>query len=1219
MKSRTATENSGIRELRPSATLAMNLSGIKLIEASAGTGKTHAIGNLYLRYVLAGCKVGEILVVTFTNAATEELRGRIRARLYETLGMLQRIGQGSTVETLTRDDFLRLLLQELTDDASNLERSIRLLQLAVRSMDEAAIFTIHGFCQRALSEHAFQSNQAYELELVTDDAELWDEAVQDWWRGQMYELTPDLAHLYRQALGSLERFRERQLPMREAHDHRVEPRPGRSLDELDRTWRKSLEQLQQIAGDWEVRKESLKATLIDSNALYRRKKLLRKKELPDVLQMLDVWFAEGDLFELPSGFELLTAQFLTANQKDGVVDDQLDDPFFQRCQDVWVERVTIETELGIAALHQVTAFSRRRVDEEKQRRNLMTFSDLLLRMRDALQGKQGGVLADQLRAAFPVAMIDEFQDTDSTQYAIFRLLYEYSNVHSDELKPHGLIMIGDPKQAIYSFRGGDIFTYMEARRDAAGALYTLDTNWRSVPALVDAVNLFFDRRPDAFVYSEAIDFQPVKSATGKPHNLLKKDGIELAPFVLWRLSGDESGKPIGKKEHAENLIHHATTNEIVHLIREGAAGQLKLGESRTVEPGDIAVLVRTKKQAQALREQLASRGVPAVTLGDQIVFESEEAYGLELLLEGVVHCHERDSLRRALSSSLLCLHYEEIAAYIDDEERWLAHVETLRGLHDLWQQKGFMVMFQSMLQELEIARRLTRERQAERALTNLLHLAELLQQNARSHPGMEPLLLWFGEQCRECREQDAEIRLETDERLVKIVTVHSSKGLQYPIVFCPYLSQTISVDPKKGQAVYHDEQGQAVLDISAELSGTAHCHAEKERLAEEVRLLYVAVTRAQARVYLVWGQYGQGAGQASARSALAWMLFHRQKPTDLDRQLPDALEKLDGADLESALHAFQDASDGNVELLDLPCEESGPTVVSSLSERYELSPAPFSGRIATDWRIASFSALTRDVHQAPHGGSERDPTDPIISFPSGSHVGLFLHVLLEELDFQEDPGVQGPDLIRRHAPRYGLDPGQQEATVLHWLQEVINTPLDDQSLSLSCLSQSQCLDELEFDFSAHNVPVGALNELLRELAGRSLDAVTVEDFRGLITGIIDLVFEYQGQYFIADYKSNFLGGQLTDYAPEALENAVYERRYDLQYWLYVLALHRYLRQRLPDYDPERHIGGIYYLFLRGMRARHGRAYGVYHRRPAPQELERLDALLQRETQEGVHR
>ena len=1217
--SRAATESSTITALDPSASMTMDLSGIKLIEASAGTGKTHAIGNLYLRYVLAGCKVGEILVVTFTNAATEELRGRIRTRLYDTLGMLQQVGQGSAVDGLTDDAFLRLLLKDLAADPGNLERSIQLLQLAVRSMDEAAIFTLHGFCQRALSEHAFQSNQSYELELVTDDAELWDEAVQDWWRGRMYELATDLARLYRLALGSLERFRQRQLPMREAHDHRIEPPAGRSLDELDRACLDWLEQLQAIARDWQARKELLQAILSGSDALVRRKKLLRKTELPHVLQMLDTWFAEGELSELPPGFELLTAGFLAENRKEKVQDDRLDDPFFQRCQDIWAARDTLTTELGLTALHQATAFARQRVDEEKQRRKLMTFSDLLLRLRDALHGPRGAELADQLRVAFPVAMIDEFQDTDSVQYSIFRLLYAQSDERRAESKPHGLIMIGDPKQAIYSFRGGDIFTYMEARRDAAGALYTLDTNWRSVPELVGAVNLFFERRPDAFVYSGAIDFQRVKSTTGKSHHPLQKAGRKLTPFVLWRLPGADSDTLIGNKEQAEELIHQATASEVVGLISDGAAGQLTLGESRAVEPGDIAVLVRTKRQAQALRDELALRGVPAVTLGDQNVFESEEAYGLTLLLEGVVHCHERDSLRRALGSPLLCLHYDEIAACIDDEERWLAHVETLRGLHELWQQNGFMVMFQSMLQRFGIARRLTQELRAERALTNLLHLAELLQQNARSHPGMEPLLLWFAEQCRECREQDAEIRLESDERLVKIVTVHSSKGLQYPIVFCPYLSQTKTVDPKKGKTVYHDEQGQPVLDISAELSSTAYCHAEKERLAEDVRLLYVALTRAQARVYLVWGQYGQSAGLASARSALAWMLFHRQGPADLDGQLPDALEKQDGAALDKALRALQDASKGNIELHDLPADASGPAVVPGPSEQIELQPAPFTGRIATDWRIASFSALTRDVHQAPHGGSERDPHDPIISFPAGSHIGLFLHVLLEELDFQEDPALHGPDLIRRHAPRYGLDPEQQEATLLHWLQEIINTPLDDRGLSLSRLSPAQCLDELEFDFSVHRVPVQKLNELLRDLAGRKLDAVTVEDFRGLITGIIDLVFEYQGQYFIADYKSNFLGGQLADYAPEALEDAVHERRYDLQYWLYVLALHRYLQQRLPDYDPQRHIGGIYYLFLRGMRSRHGSAYGVYHRRPAPQELEKLDALLQRETPGGTPR
>jgi exodeoxyribonuclease V beta subunit len=275
----------------------------------------------------------------------------------------------------------------------------------------------------------------------------------------------------------------------------------------------------------------------------------------------------------------------------------------------------------------------------------------------------------------------------------------------------------------------------------------------------------------------------------------------------------------------------------------------------------------------------------------------------------------------------------------------------------------------------------------------------------------------------------------------------------------------------------------------------------------------------------------------------------------------------------------------------------------------ELAPRPFSGSIAIDWRINSFSALTRDVHSGPAAPRDRTSEDPALAFPAGSHVGSYLHLLLEHLDFQDPVEPQVLRLSAQLAPRFNLDHEHWGESAARWMARVVGTPLDDQGLTLAALPLSRRLNELEFDFSTHRVDIRSLNRLLQQAAGQALPPLIVETFQGMVTGIIDLVFEHQGRYYIGDYKSNFLGSQFGDYAPQRLREAVLERRYDLQYLLYSLALHRYLRQRVPDYDYSRHFGGVFYLFLRGMRPESGPRCGVYFDRPEPHLVADLDETI----------
>jgi len=428
--------------LETDAVLGFPLTGIELIEASAGTGKTYTIANLYLRHIVAGRKVGEVLVVTFTIAATDELRGRIRARLFETLVLLERGRE-------TKDAFLSALIERIREQGEQ-DRIIKRLRLAVRSMDEAAVYTIHSFCQRALTELAFNSGQQFQMEVLTDDRDLWRQAVQDWWRRKGYPLDSARSRLFSASLGGLDSFRKLLQPLLGPQQKRLLPEAG-ELDSVLARYDGMTPGLKALAEDWREDGERLKRILLQTKALSRAQKSpYHRDKLALALTVLDSWFDADEPAPPPDAFEVLTTNCIETN-KLTKPDPELDDDFFLQCDQVRQELAHLQRDLRTAALSEAAAFARGEVREAKQQAQLLSFDDLLTEMRDALTRENGNALADSVREQFPVAMIDEFQDTDPVQYGIFRRLYL-------DQPDCGLIMIGDPKQAIYSFRGGDIFT-----------------------------------------------------------------------------------------------------------------------------------------------------------------------------------------------------------------------------------------------------------------------------------------------------------------------------------------------------------------------------------------------------------------------------------------------------------------------------------------------------------------------------------------------------------------------------------------------------------------------------------------------------------------------------------------------------------------------------------------------------------------------------------------
>lgn len=1180
----------------PLNTLRFPLHGERLIEASAGTGKTYTIAGLYLRLLLghgplieegedAGqasaherpLSVTEILVVTFTDAATAELRGRIRGRIHEARLAFMR-GQSG-------DALLAQLLEEVEDH----ELAARRLLAAERQMDEAAVFTIHGFCQRMLKQNAFESGALFETEFLTDDSQLRLQAVSDYWRAEFYPVDKTLASAVRALWPSPAAL------LREMNgwldNSELEMRPPAGDETLAARHQVAMSRIAAVKAAWLAQVDEIRRQTDGQVSRYTG------KNYEGWLAKIADWAQiDASGYAIPKELERFGQTVLEENLKKGGELPTL--PLFSEIDALLASRPGIRDLI----LQRAAVVVRSRMQASKRQAHQLSFDDLLKDLDGALGSSLGERLCDRIRATYRVAMIDEFQDTDPQQYRIFHRLY---GGHQDT----ALLMIGDPKQAIYGFRGADIFTYIQARRNVS-AHYTLGRNWRSSGALVAAVNGLFERAKDPFIYEADIPFLPVE-AQGKSKALLL-DG-ETAPVLhCWQLTG----QPTFNRGDYQSKMARATAAEIHRLLTLAREDKALIGET-PVKAGDIAVLVRTGAEGKLVQQELARLAIASVYLSNrESVLEQVEAREILLILHACQNPSEERSLRAALATGLFDLDAKALDGLASDERAWESAVQEFMEYRKVWHKRGVLAMLRALLHRRNLAASLLASPYGERRLTNFLHLGELLQQVSSELDGEYALLRWLGEAVNRQSGQDAEqiLRLESERKLVQIVTIHKSKGLEYPLVFLPFICSHRSADTP----LYHeaDEAGnRTILDLTGAEDSLAE--ADKERLAEDLRLLYVALTRG---VYATW------LGLAPVRSGNG-----KSEKTDLHQTAIGYLlqkgEEGDAATLATALSALAEDLPG------VAVGEPSLTRPAPLPPEEEQLGEPqvrrFGGTLERDWWISSYSGLAAQGHGHSKGvlanpGFDDEvvteaaalaaeepvqaPQPSIFTFPKGARPGTLLHSLFETIDFQSAGGEPLAQHIATLLAQDGFD--ESWAQVLQQqVEAVLDTPLETgfcEPVRLRDLAPERKQVELEFFLPMGRVTAPALTALCQQhdplsRGNKPLSFATVQ---GMLKGFIDLVFEWQGRWYLLDYKSNHLGMSPADYSRSALEQAMVEHRYDLQYQLYSLALHRLLALRLPGYDFEQHFGGVFYLFLRGMPQG-----GIFHTRPSRELVQGLDRLF----------
>lgn len=1206
-----------MKTAEPFDLLTSPLQGSNLIEAGAGTGKTYAITGLFLRLIIEqNLAVDQILVVTFTEAATEELKGRIRRRLQQ------------AVAAFGGKDCTDHLVQNLVARQKTPATALRRLRAALRGFDQAAILTIHQFCRRILRENAYESGSLFDTELLTEEDDLRLEIAEDFWRRNLYRGSRLFVNY---ALTN--EFSPREL-MDLPAKHCAQPflkilPPQDQVPDTAQAEKAFQKAFDRVVRNWPDAREEVAAILQSDPGLNRQKYKL--KNVAVWLAGMDRCVASGgfDLSLFP-GFEKFTSGELEASLKKGAAIPE--HPFFEACEGLKKCREKLERlfRARLLSLQRLSLqYAREELNKRKGEQNVYSFDDLLLKVWEALESARGAKLANALRGRFRAALIDEFQDTDPVQYAIFRQIFgQGSGI---------LFMIGDPKQAIYGFRGADIFAYLQARESAAAG-YTLKANWRMQPELLEAVNFLFATHEKPFLYAK-IPYQAAVPAENHRPQTLRIEGDEEPPLKIWLIDhepGNGADKPLSKGE-AREWICSATAAEVSRLLRMARENRALFGE-RSLQERDVAILVRTNAEARRMQAALTALEIPSVIFSTGNLFDTPEALEMTRLLAGAADPGREKALRTALSTVIIGLTGEDLEKTLREDLFWEKWVSKFRDLHELWRQRGFIHMFRSLLLQEKVLARLMQMPDGERRCTNWLHLAEVLHQAAverRLSPA--ELVKWLVRQrdSQSPRIEEHQLRLESDAEAVQVVTVHKSKGLEFPVVFCPFLWSGSDPRRRKGPVAFHDEKDNMLLtlDLGSEEIEQHRSAAERELLAENLRLLYVALTRAISRCYFVWGRVRDAETSAPA------YLFHQRKLPAVQDLVSTGRERflsLSAEEIQRELRSMTDKAGGCISL---------EAMSSSVGRPYRRQPDEgrrlvfkgFGGEIDRRWRIASFTSLVtglshgaelpdRDaepvVEEQPAGESrEPEPLDPATGMPAlprGAATGSCLHDILENLDFTLAEGEQIEKLVAGKLQVYGLD-SDWRPTVCRMVQKVLSVPLDPQNpdFQLQRIPPENRLNELEFFFPLKALQPAKLKRLLEPHFGAEngrgfpevLDRLHFAPVKGFMKGFMDLIFSYQKRIFLVDWKSNFLGSRLADYRSSALQPVMQSEAYILQYLIYCVALDQFLRVRLPEYAYESHFGGVFYLFLRGMAPEEGPAYGVYRARPPAQLIRNLRESL----------
>lgn len=1129
--------------------LTLPLSGTHLIEASAGTGKTYTAAHLVLRLILEkNLRLRDLAVVTFTKPAAAELAQRIRSLVSETR---QKPGEWAQV-------WLKGL------DPAEADRR---LALAEADVDLATISTIHGFCAQLLKEFSFELNVLPGFDIVEDDGPLAIAALEDFWRRKISLLTTDRLLLVKD-LTPASIYKEIE-PLLRFPTLKVKPLSFRQ--DLWDQWLALYAELKRL---WPETRPALREFLT-ANISRLDGRSFKEKEIEKYLQNAQDSF---DALEASDGFLKITKEYIQSKIKTKCVIDFPNLPFWEcwESADAPVKGMlsTGKSQFHASILYEAYVSLVADLTAEKARQNTKAYNDLIA---DVLKGlRNGGSAARVIRQRFSAVMIDEFQDTDPAQVEIFRLFMGRNDIF--------MALIGDPKQAIYSFRGGDLATYLQVSKEIQpDHRWTLINNFRSEKRLLEAINKVYqtkienpvDEQDQGPFMTADIAFEALQAQAKL--NPVSYQGSTLPPLTLWPKTDDDM-KVAGELLSREiRLLTHATRHD----------KDAPRSEARPLRLRDMAILIKSHASAQKLQGLLAQQGIRTVLGRSKNVLASAEAEDIRLLIAALLAPQDEGLLRALLVSDLFGYDDCQLTAWAQDEAQIQRLYDELVHLRQVWERSGAGTALERFLINHGAFGLQAGDISQDRRHTNFRHLLEILQTQDRDL-GRQPerTASWFAGKLQEGEEEEE--RLESDEEAVQIVTMHKAKGLQWPVVFAVELWRQLN---KKDPVEPLWREGHTLMgDLDPATSDVRKTQQTTAKKQEAQRLAYVALTRAESLLYVItaWPDENGSATDDSTKSPATWLFSNPQL--------------LQASDETGPLIVW-----GN------PPEVEPRQVPETLAVRPPVWPS--DRQIHEPWSIGSYTRLAGETAHRVPGGTLPEGLLPegLLAFPKGKNAGLVLHSIYEKLDFMGlDGGSLNAEETAKAESQLKAAGPQFEAhaqAVKESLAYTLTAPLlaDDPEFSLSKLSRQERASEVEFYLSAAHPETNKprfTEESLTSLLGPGNWSGKFS-LQGYLHGFIDLVFTWKNRWYVLDWKSNFLGSQSEDYHPAALEKAMTENRYHLQYLLYSTAWWRHISPSQPTWDQ---FGGVLYLFLRGLSPRTPGA-GIYFTRPDEAVIRGLEALL----------
>jgi len=1192
------------------------LEGSNLIEASAGTGKTYSIASLFLKALLEKRvkSVKNILVLTFTKAATAEIKLRIYENLLTAKRMLEETSDNIREHLFEKEPVISDILEPYLDEPSE---ALKIISNAVKNFDENGIYTIHGFCNLILSEYAFSSGVLFDKNMVTDQSLLVFETVVDYWRKFAFFapkcVMKKLEKLEFAELISLYKIKESNphinISQSEEKINNISKRVVdiyNSAEEIHDELADRLKYTDKTSFPELIPFEKLKGNIYKkSGAEAKAEKFLNFISADQPLYAKDT--IDGSIITY------FTAGKITSSLKKNHEIDEMPGIFrmIENFYDSYLQYLQAADEWIVGFKRNMIDFVHKRLNAYKSSRGILYFNDQLSILHDALN-ETSDHFREKIAREYQLVFVDEFQDTDPLQYEIIKKLF---------IDKSTVFFIGDPKQSIYSFRGADIYSYIKAKENVDRG-YTMKTNFRSESSLVYGVNKIFNsrfRREKPFAI-ENIGYSDVDSENKGETNLIV-EGEEYKPLKIWTFDSHDGGF-INEDDYNETAAL-ITAGEVARLLKLSAENKAYIKQKDRYEqlkPADFAILCRKTKEAFIVKKHLDQLGVANIISSSKSIFDSEEAYEIHLLLNCISEPGNLNLIKNLLITDLMGFAPHQVKS-LEEREGLGEYSIKLREYKELLDNKGIIHCINAFLKDENIISKLINSPYGKRKIANINQLSEILHKKESGNAlQLHELINWLSNQRSGnlLKEEEYELRMETDEEALNIMTIHKSKGLQFPVVFAPFLLAGSLMHSFK-PFIYHDDDMEMHLQLDSD-EDIQRKYA-LENLSENLRLAYVALTRAKYRCYTALAKTRNAGTSAFAYLFSGGDIFSNEWKEKF-KTLKSMNDFVAGA-LDNEAFNFIDILPATPETEEIKGDFEAVEYEDKIDEEEKnLRFCEFQRGEPERWKISSFSSLLKkmnphetfttfmddEVFNVSEMSEEKRKEDySMLSLPAGVNTGNALHDLLEHTDLNTVTVNGLKETVRKTLNLYHIDAKFKNA-VCENINNLRKKKLgDEKGFQLKNMPFSDTLREMEFYFPSRSIAPRLIREALISNAGEgetgriiadSIGESVYEQIYGFMKGYIDMIFRYNDRYYIIDWKSNYLGDTLEDYSYDYMLQAMQKSQYFLQYHIYAVALTLHLNSNMENFDYEKHFGGVYYLFLRGIDDDANSRNGIFFHRPA---------------------